>query len=67
MTVDMILAFRAATTAAAEQDGGPFPSTDPTQPQLSSSALGRHSNNNALLSCCIARRGSSSSVYAARE
>lgn len=33
MTVDMIVSFSSAA-AAAEQDGGPFTSTDPTQPRL---------------------------------
>jgi hypothetical protein len=30
----MIISFSSAVAAAAEQDGGPFPSTDPTQPRL---------------------------------
>lgn len=66
MTVDMIISFSSAASAA-EQDRRPFTSTDPTQPRLFFSTWpAQQQQAMPSLSCCITRRGSSS-VYAARE
>ena len=62
----MIISFSSAVAAAAEQDGGPFPSTDPTQPRLFFSIWPAQQQQQQCPHSAAASQGEVV-VYAARE